>query len=85
MDRSCGCGNGWAGMGGDGMQKNGFTFCPTDLVKKRGHAKEVIDVDTDEYKIAATRPKSVMKQDSEGKSLMPYGLEIPRYKMTALF
>ncbi len=41
-------------------------------------------IDTDEYKIAATRPQSARKQDSESKALMSYGLQIQRYKKTAL-
>ncbi len=39
-------------------------------------------IDKDEYKIVATRPQSIRKQDSEGNSLMPYGLQIQGYKMT---
>ena len=43
--------------------------------QKRGHSRDVIlYVDTDEYTITATWLKFVRKQDSEGKSLKPYGM-----------
>ena len=48
--------------------------------QKRGHARTI---DIDEYKVAATRPQSERKQDSKGKSLMPYKSQIQGYKMTA--
>ncbi len=73
-------GRGWAVM----ECKKWIHFLSHRFGKKGDMQERLQTVDTDEYKIAATRPKSIMKQDSEGKSLTPYGLQIQGYKMTAL-
>ena len=79
--------NGWEVMvGGRWIAKEWVHFLTHSFGQKIGHARVVTgSMDTDEYKIPATGLQSLRKQDSEGKSLMSYGLQIRGYKMTALY